>query len=258
MNAIIESIGKSFLSSMNHILNLFAFTTRLLGLLAERPVEGRVLIGRTVVEQIYFTAVQALYIIIPLSLMIGSMLIIQITKLSGEFDIGKLAVILIVREVGPLFTALLVILRSATAVTIEISYMNVFNEIEAIEMAGADPIRLICYSRFIGITSAVLCLFIVFDIVAIFGGNTLVWMLTNDPVSGFLNQVGRAITGTDLIVGLLKAVFFGITITVISLYHGFAMQKKVTMIPVSASLSAVECFFSCMVINIFISGVFYL
>ena len=82
---------------------------------------------------------ESLPIIIPIALIIGCILIIQFVKVSGQYDLGKTTVLLIVRELGPIITAFLVILRSATAVTIEIGYMNTLHEIEAIEMAGIDP-----------------------------------------------------------------------------------------------------------------------
>ncbi|MBU1168550.1 MAG: ABC transporter permease [Proteobacteria bacterium] len=258
MKSIAGYTGRKTLEFINHLLDIFAFTFRLMELFITRPVEGRALIKKAVVEQIYFTAVQALPMIIPLALMVGSMLIIQFTKLSGDFDLGKVTVVLVVRELGPIITALLVILRSATAVTIEISAMTVFNEIEALEMSGVDPMRIVSFARFVGITTAVLCLFIVFDIVAIFGGYAIVWVATDVTMGSFLPLVAKAITPTDMVVGLLKALTFGVSITVISLYHGFNTKKIITMIPVSASKTAVESFFWIMVINIIISGVFYL
>lgn len=258
MKSIAGYTGRKTLEFIAHLLNIFAFTFRLMELFVTRPLEGRALIKKAVVEQIYFTAVQALPMIIPMALMVGSMLIIQFTKLSGDFDLGKITVVLVVRELGPIITALLVILRSATAVTIEISAMTVFNEIEALEMLGIDPMRVVSFSRFVGITTAVLCLFIVFDAVAIFGGYVIVWVATNVAMGSFLPLVAKAITATDMVVGLIKAVAFGMCITVISLYHGFRTQKVITQVPVSASKTAVESFFWIMVINIFISAVFYL
>lgn len=258
MKVIAGYTGRKTLEFINYILNVFAFTFRLFELFLSQKATGRALVKKAVVEQIYFTAVQALPIITPIALMVGTMLIVQFTKLSGDFDLGKVTVVLVVRELGPIITALLVILRSATAVTIEISSMTVFNEIEALEMAGVDPMRILSFSRFVGITTAVLCLFIIFDIVAIFGGYVIVWVASDVPMGSFLTLVAKAITGTDMVVGLLKALSFGVAMTVISLYHGFKTKKIITLIPVSASKTAVQSFFWVMVINIFISAVFYL
>ena len=234
-----------------------AFTLRIMALLTRRPPYGREAVKRAVVEQIYFTAVQALSLIVPLALLVGSAMIIQFTKLSGEFELGKAAVILIIREIGPLITALVVILRSATAVTAEISCMTVFNEIEALEMAGVDPMWVLSFSRLTGITSAVVCLFVVFDLAALCGGQMVTWVTTHQVSGTFLFQVARAINGTDLVVSLVKATLFGLIITVVSLFHGYTTSHKVSRIPVSVSNASVESFFVCMIVNVFVSLVFY-
>jgi phospholipid/cholesterol/gamma-HCH transport system permease protein len=258
MNQVIGAVGRKTIFSFNHITKLFALTYHILRLIAFRPKSGRVVVRRITVEQIYFTAVQALPIIIPIAIIFGSMIIIQFSKFSGQIDLGRITVLIILRELGPIVTAFLVILRSATAVTIEISYMNVFHEIDAFEMAGIDPFWMVCMPRMVGITTAVLCLFIVFDIVAIMGGYAVVWMTTYIYLGDYLIQIANAISGADITVGIIKAVLFGITITVTCLYHGFNTRKHITQIPVATSRASVQCFLYCIVINVIISTLFYL
>lgn len=258
MDQVTGFIGRKAISSFNHILSLFALTFRIFALIASRPREGRVFVRRIIVQQLYFTAVQALPVLIPIALLMGAMVIIQFARLSGQYDFGRISVLLIVRELGPIITALLVILRSATAVTIEVSYMRVLNELDAIEMIGIDPIQIVCLPRLIGITSAIMGLFVIFDLVSILGGYAIVWMSTHIPMSNFLHQIAKAITGTDILVGAIKAVLFGITITVTCLYRGFEMKQRITEVPVATSKSAIECFLYCLVVNVFISTLFYM
>ncbi len=258
MKQITGYIGRKTIGISNHSLILFALTYRLISLSVKSALPGRALVKKVIFEQIYFTAIQALPLVIPIALVLGSTLIAQFTKFSGQYDPGKLMVILVIRELGPIITALLVILRSATSVTIELCYMGVLHEIEAIEMAGVDPLRVICFPRLIGITSAILSLFIVFDLCAIIGGYLIVWIFTYAPIEGFFSQITKAITASDIIVGVIKALFFGITITVTSLYHGFKTHSRITDIPQATSRAAVECFFYCLGINVLISLIFYM
>jgi phospholipid/cholesterol/gamma-HCH transport system permease protein len=258
MDSVLGFIGRKTLASINHILDLFAFTYRIFALALVRPKAGRVLVRRVIVQQLYFTAVQALPVLIPIALLIGSMIMIQFAKLSGQYDFGRISVLLIVREFGPIITALLVILRSATAVTIEVSYMRVLHELDAIEMAGIDPIQVVCLPRLAGITFAIFGLFIVFDLVSILGGYAIVWFFTHIPLGSFLHQIAKAITLTDIVVAILKAVSFGITITVTCLYRGLEMKQQITEVPVATSRSAIECFLFCLVTNALISLIFYL
>ena len=136
--------------------------------------------------------------------------------------------------------------------------MNVLHETEAIEMAGIDPMLITCLPRLVGITSAVLCLFVVFDLASIIGGYAMVWATTHISMGNFLGQIGKAITGADIAVGIVKAIFFGIIITVTSLNHGYRIKKQITDIPVGTSRAAVECFVYCLVSNIIISAIFYM
>lgn len=258
MNQLLGAAGRKTLVSFHHISTLFAFTVHILRLIVFRPREGRAIVKRIAIEQIYFTAVQALPIIIPIAIIFGSMILIQFSRFSGQLDLGRITVLIILRELGPVITAFLIILRSATAVTTEVSYMNVFHEIDALEMSGIDPLWMVCVPRLMGITTAVICLFIVFDIVAIFGGYAVVWMVTYIYLGEYLLQIADAISAADIIVGIIKAVLFGITITVTCLYHGFNTRKHITQIPVATSQASVQCFLYCIVINLLISMLFYL
>ena len=258
MERIIAYIGRKTIDSISHVLDLFAFALRILSSMISRPEHGGSLTSRIIVQQLFFTAVQALPVLVPIALLVGSTVIIQFAKISGQYDFGRVSVLLIVRELGPIITAMLVILRSATAVTIEVSYMQVLNELRALQMAGIDPMRVLCVPRLIGITAALLGLFIVFDLVSIVGGYIIVWLITFIPMGNFLNQIAKAITLTDIIVGIVKALFFGLTITVTCLYRGLEATQWITQVPVATSRAAIECLLYCLVINIFISVAFYI
>lgn len=257
MEKIVGALGRKTIRSVNRLMDLCALTYRLTAIALPLPRTGRALIRRVIVEQVYFTAVQALPVIIPVALIIGSMMIVQFSQLSGQVDLGKLVVLLVLREIGPLITAIIVILRSATAVTIEMSYMKVLNEIDALEMAGIDPLHIVCFPRLVGITSAIVSLILVFDLMAIIGGYAIVKATTMLPVEGFFQQIAKGVVGADIAAGLLKGLFFGVTITVTCFYHGLARKNQITQVPVATSRAAVDCFFYCLVINILISFIFY-
>jgi phospholipid/cholesterol/gamma-HCH transport system permease protein len=261
MSSLVQAVGRRTIDSVNHMLDLFAFTNRIAGLLFRRPHAGNRIVLKFTAEQIYFTAIQALPIVLFIALITGSMIVIQLTRqfatVEGSYILSELIVIVIVRELGPLFTALIVILRTAVAVTIETGYMAILGELDALEMQGIDPIHVICLPRLIGITVAILCLFFIFDMVAILGGYAVAWTVTDIAVENFLEEIGRAISGIDITVGIVKAIFFGFTITVTTLYRGFRARRAITEIPPETSRSAVECLLYCLFINTVISIIFY-
>ena len=258
MKDIVGALGRKTIRSVNRLMDLCALTYRLTVIALPLPRAGRTLIKWVIVEQVHFTAVQALPVIIPVALITGSMMIVHFSQLSGQVNLGKLVVLLVLREIGPLVTAIIVILRSATAVTIEMSYMCVLREIDAVEMAGIDPLHTVCFPRLVGITTAIVSLILVFDLMAIIGGYAIVKGTTLLPVEGFFQQIAKGVVGADIAVGILKGFFFGVIITVTCLYHGLAPKNQITQVPVATSRAAVDCFFYCLVINFLISFLFYI
>jgi phospholipid/cholesterol/gamma-HCH transport system permease protein len=252
MRNIAGYIGRQTIARVDHYLALAAFFSRMVRLFFVRSGKGRTILFHIINEQIYFTAVQALPLLIPVAVLIGTMMIIQFSEASAQYDLGKLTVMLVMREFGPLITALVVILRSATAVSIEMGYMNVLHEMESIQMQGIDPVDAICLPRLIGITLSVICLVVLFDMVAVLGGYALAWALTDIPLQNFLDQIGQALTGMDIIIILLKALFFGMGITIISLFRGFTVEKGITEVPISTSRGAVECLLFCIFVDFFV------
>jgi phospholipid/cholesterol/gamma-HCH transport system permease protein len=257
LGKFVGQLGRKAITSIHRLLDVCALIYRVTAIALPLPRNGRALIKRVIVEQVFFTAVQALTVIIPIALIIGTLMIVHFSKLTGQVDLGKLVVLLVLREIGPLITAIIVILRSATAVTIEISYMNVLHEIDTLEMAGIDPFQTLCFPRLVGITTAIVSLILVFDLMAIIGGYAIVKATTMLPVEGFFQQIAKGVESVDIVVGLLKGILFGVTITVTCLYHGLAPKRQITQVPVATSRAAVDCFFYCLVINIFISFIFY-
>ncbi len=258
MGRLTGTIGRWAIFWVMHIMNLLAFSGRLLLLMVWRPRHGKQFVHRIVIEQIYFTAVQALPMVVSISLLAGTVMLFQFSKIAFQYDLGKVVVIVLIRELGPLLTALIVLLRSGVAMTVEVSYMRILNEIESLEMAGIDPMHLIGYPRLLGITWAMLCMFIVFDLCGILGGHAIVWVLTDVPLPNLMDQIARAITPADIAVGILKALCFGVIITVTSLYQGFTVRKQVTSIPVACSTGAIDTLLYILIVNILISGAFYL
>ena len=136
--------------------------------------------------------------------------------------------------------------------------MNVLHEIDALEMSGIDPFHLVCFPRLIGITTAVVSLILVFDLMAIIGGYVIVKSVTMLPIEGFFQQIAKGVMGSDIAAGLLKGIGDGVLITVTCLYHGLNCEARITHVPVATSRAAVDCFFYCLVFNILISLLFYI
>ncbi|MFH2012971.1 MAG: ABC transporter permease [Pseudomonadota bacterium] len=223
---------------------------------------GLNVIINTTLKQIYFTGIEALKIITLISLIIGAAVIIesgaQLEKLGGESLIAPILIMVIIRELGPLLTAFIVIGRSGTAIATELGNMVIAHEIEAVEVMGISPIHFIIAPRIIGVTIAVIVLSVYFNLVAMVGGLLLSTLITNSKFSIFLHNLATSLTLTDIFVSLLKSLIFGLIISLVCSYNGLSVRFSSTEVPQAATRGVVNSILSCFIINFIITLLFYL
>jgi phospholipid/cholesterol/gamma-HCH transport system permease protein len=243
-------------------LTLSAFFYRIVKTGFLRLGHGRKIVRRVIVQQIYFTAVELLLLMGVIGVMFGALMIIQslaqLSRVGISEAIGQFLVVIIIRELGPMIAAVIVILHSGTAMATEIGYMTVLGDIRAITMRGIDPIHFVAVPRLIGITISMVCLLIYFDVVALLGGFVVSWIFTGVPFYSFIMAVAASIWGSDIIIGFIKTIFFAAIIVVITVFRGFQVGGEITNLPRAISKSAIECFLFLLVVNLIISGIFYL
>lgn len=250
--------GRTVISSAGAVSELFGFSLRLFSLFVSPGKAGRGMLVAEIVEQIYFSAVMALPVTLFVAFVTGGLLMGQFALLSGKYDLGRISVMLIIRELGPMLTAMVVILRSATSVAIEIGYMKIYHEIEALEMSGIDPLLFLGLPRLIGIVAATVLLFAAFAFAAIFGGGILSWVTGGLNTAAFIVNFEKAITGMDIFVGMIKALCFGIAVGIICLRHGFKAEIHIRYLSRAVYRAVVESFVACLAIGAIISVVFYM
>jgi len=255
-------LGRRFLTRTAELLDQFGLLARVLATLIGKRGQGRRVIRHVTVEQIYFTGVQALPIVGFSALMLGVLIVLEsaekLSQVGLEDYLGRLMVVMIIRELGPVMTALLIILRSGVAIAIELGYMTALREIEAIETQGVDPFHVLAIPRFIGMLTAIVCLFVYFDIVAILVGSAIAWLIHGVPLPSLYRVVSKAVTLPDVLIGVVKAVCFGGTISVICIYRGFKTRRDLTAVPPQVSRAAVECLLWVLALDVAISALFYL
>lgn len=242
---MIESIGRSvinFFSYIGGVTSLFAFSIKEI---FNRQKEGRRLINQIITKQIYFTGYLALNSIGIIALSLGLITIIQIfviaPKIGAEGMIGKILVATIIREIGPLLTAIILIGRSGTAIATEIGNMMVSDEFDALESIGIDPLRFIVYPRLIGMIISLTVLILYFDVMALLGGFLAARLIgVSIPFSTYFNTLFSAMSFTDIVVVLFKSFTMGAAIAVIAVMHGFKVGRSSTMVPVAGTRSVVN------------------
>ncbi|PIS09857.1 MAG: hypothetical protein COT73_12515 [Bdellovibrio sp. CG10_big_fil_rev_8_21_14_0_10_47_8] len=193
--------------------------------------------------QIYFTGWQAIPLISVLALASGGIVILQsssnLNLLGGAQMIGNLLVVIIVRELGPLMTALVVIARSGTAVASEVGNMRANREIEALESMGINPLSYIVFPRIVGGVISVVCLAFYFTVISLIGGFLLTKLLQDLPMAFYLDSLANALAFEDLWLFLLKNIFSGIIIFVVSCYQGLSVKRS-PFVPLLLSVLVIE------------------
>jgi phospholipid/cholesterol/gamma-HCH transport system permease protein len=255
------AIGRSFLEMVNEGFRMAGFLYIIFSVAWQHRRDGRKVIFQDVISQIYFTGVQSMPLVFIVALLLGGLLIIQsaeyLTSVGEEF-FGTLVNVIIIRELGSLLTAIIVLLRSGAAVATEMGYMAVLKETKGIEMMGINPVHYLAVPRVIGISISMICLFVCFSIISILGGMVLTWMITNIEMSNLIKELSQSIGAIDLFVGMTKSLFFGIFVSLVSLYHGFNAAGALTSIPPRVSKAMVEGLILCISFSVMISALFYL
>ncbi len=225
------------------VMSLFAFSFQ--EILAGKKKAGSRLIDQIIIKQIFFTGYNALSAIGIIALALGFIIIIQMVNIAsmiGTSDmIGKVLITVIVRELGPVLTAIILIGRSGTAIATEIGNMMASDEFDALESIGIDPLRYIVYPRIVGMIVSLMCLVIFFDIIGLLGGYLAAYMFgMNMPFVDYINNIFSAMSPVDLLVVLLKTFTMGGAIAVMSVMEGFKVGRAARMVPVAASRAVVS------------------
>lgn len=213
-------------------------------------------------KQILFTGYEALPLILFAGLSVSGLIIIQGSSIIPEFIqspyFTTIFVSVIMRELGSLLTALIVIARSGTAVSTELGNMNINNETEAIISFGISPIAYLVVPRVLGMMLSLTTLSIYFTLAALFGG----WLISQVvyPVNliDYLADLFETIKVADLLVGFVKPLVFGYFIGIIACYHGLKVDTAITEVPQRAIKTVVYSVTALILLDIVISGFFYL
>lgn len=179
-----------------------------------------------ILRQMFSVGVLSVSIIVVSGLFIGMVLGLQgytiLVKFGADQALGQLVALSLVRELGPVVSALLFAGRAGSALTAEIGLMKATEQLASMEMMGVDPLRRIIAPRFWAGQISMPLLSMLFSAVAIYGGYMVgvIW-LGVDSGAFWANMQASVDFYKDVCNGLIKSVVFGTIITWIALYQGF-------------------------------------
>ncbi|MBN2689348.1 MAG: lipid asymmetry maintenance ABC transporter permease subunit MlaE [Gammaproteobacteria bacterium] len=178
------------------------------------------------VEQLYMVGVLSLVIIVISGLFIGMVLALQgyniLDKFGATVQLGQLVALSVVRELGPVITALLFAGRAGSALTAELGLMQATEQISSMEMMAVDPLWRIVSPRFWAGLISMPLLTVIFMITAVYGGYLVgVGWLGLDPGQFWANMQSSVDLHKDIMNGVIKSGVFGFVVTWISVYQGY-------------------------------------
>ncbi len=179
-----------------------------------------------VIREVYFTGVLSLIIILVSAFFVGMVLGLQgyntLQRYGSSEAIGVLVALALVRELGPVVTALLFAGRAGTAITAEIGLMKATEQLSAMEMMAVSPVSRVIAPRFWAGVISMPILATLFSMVGILGGYMVAVPLIGVDAGAFWSQMQANVDWRDDIVnGLIKSVVFGVACTIIALFEGY-------------------------------------
>ncbi len=203
---------------------------------------GRGVALRVALNQIRFTALHAVGLVLLLAGILSFLVISQAVRELGPLGvtelIGTLIVVAIVRELGPLITALAVAGRSGTAIAAELATNRVMGEVRALEAMGIDPRQYLVVPRLAAAVVSVFTLLIVFDLGAI-GAGFAAARLAGMSGERYFEVVLQSLAARDVWLTVAKALAFGLIVGLVPSYFGLSVRGSPTEIPVAASRATV-------------------
>lgn len=179
-----------------------------------------------VIKEMYFIGVLSLVIIIVPGLFVGLVLGLQMYDTLERFGsgdiVGMVVALALIRELGPVLSALLISSRAGSAVTAEIGLMKTTEQLTAMEMMAIQPVSRVIAPRFWAGILSVPLLTSIFNVVGIFGGYIVAVLLLGVDMGTFWSQIEAAVDfRLDVVNGIIKSLFFGVAITFIAVFQGY-------------------------------------
>jgi phospholipid/cholesterol/gamma-HCH transport system permease protein len=185
---------------------------------------------RLIVQQLYYVGQLSMVIIVLAGSFVGMVLALQgyrtLIRFGAEESLGVFVALVIVRELGPVVTALLFAGRAGSALAAELGLMRATDQLSAMEMMAVDPIRRVVAPRFVAGVIAMPLLASIFAVmsIGIAGGHAIGVELLGVDAGSYWSQIRSSVEMDDITDGLTKAAVFGFAVTWIAVYQGFTAE----------------------------------
>jgi phospholipid/cholesterol/gamma-HCH transport system permease protein len=220
ISALIDQLGKAvlhYVEELGRILMLFASVLIWMG----RPP----LKAKNIFKQMEFVGVKSIFVVVLTGSFTGMVMALQsyhgFKLFSAESMVGSTVALGMTRELGPVLTALMVTARAGSAMAAELGTMRVTEQIDALYVMAANPVKHLVVPRVIAGVIMVPFLTVVSDFVGILGGYIVGVNLLHINAGIFVKNITKLVDLEDIFNGLIKAACFGLILSLVGCYKGF-------------------------------------
>lgn len=219
----LEFVGDRFLYYMEQAGHATMLLVRSLRSLTHRPFEPR-----AIIKQIHFIGATSTFVILVSGLFTGMVLALQFYNTLDRFGtpdmLGSATGIALVRELGPVMAALMVIARAGSAMCSELGIMRISEQIDALECMAIDPYKFLTMPKIIAGVISMPILVSIFDVVGIIGGWIVGVGIFGLSEGAYFDGLYEGVEWNDVEMGLYKSLVFGLAITWICSAKGFFLH----------------------------------
>lgn len=242
--ALPRAVGGAILDAVAYAVRISAIIGYALRCLTLARGRLRPVVRAVLYRQVLFTGVQAIPFTALIAGLVALIVVIQ-ARLGGGVGeggvVGRLLVVAIVRELGPIVVGTIVVARSCSAIAAELGNMRVGREIDTLVAMGVDPFEYLIVPRLTGVAVAVMCLTVVFVTVSLGAGAALTALLAERTGAGeIVRLIGENLQPVDHLVVLAKTLVPGLLMAAISCHEGLSASRSVTAVPPAVTAAVVR------------------
>ena len=183
-----------------------------------------------IIQQVYFIGAKSSMIIMLVGLSTGMVMGLQfyraLVKVGAEGAIGTLVALSLVREMGPMLTAIMIAARAGSAITAEIGIQRISEQIDALDTMRIDPIRYLISPRIAASIISFPLLTALFDLIGIIGGYISAVLLLGANAGTYLHRVQVSMEMKDVNEGFIKAIVFAVIVSTVCCYQGYFAHMR--------------------------------
>jgi phospholipid/cholesterol/gamma-HCH transport system permease protein len=256
MLSCIRSLGAWVLSEMRGLGRSFIFLLDAVMMIFRPPFKFRFML-----RQLRFFGNKSLSVILLTGAFTGMVLTLQIyytlRKFGAEAMLGPAVALSIIRELGPVLSALMVTGRAGSALTAQIGIMNITEQIDALRSMALNPMRYLIVPNMVAAVISFPLLTAIFDTVGIFGGSAIASELFGINSATYFSQMQDFVAMEDIRIGLYKALSFGVIVSWICCYRGYYTGYGAEGVSKSTTAAVVMSSVLILVWDYFLGSVFH-